>query len=520
MKLNLSVLFVLALGAQASWFGNDKPSYADWDTQQLTAWLKAHDVPLPAAAQPPTHKYLQELVKKNWAETAASASSAYDAASATAGDYYDAAAAKGNDAYGAGQHVFQAAEQQRKAAWESTIEAWDESALRNFLLERGVVEPKGTREELALLAKQKYREYMKTMGSASAYAAQATADIGRKASEQRDWAYSTWTDSQFHDFLVEKGLVKSQQQATRDEMINQFNSWYHSAVDPAYDAWSDSYLNEWLYTHNVSPFSKEVPSRVTLLQRIKLYYYDVTQKVWNTWSDSEMKTWLVEHNIVKSDATVAREKLEKLIADNYLAAHDTMWDAWRDTDIRGWLVEHNIVSQQTADSMTREELVKKISKNYDDATGRAEDYLVWPDARLRAYLREQGVGEDALPTSRPGLLQEARIRWVQTEHAADALYGRILGLLGNGKHVAEEKLRQVFEILTGGAEWTKAKGQENVDWSKAKAGEARASAKGAASQASGYAGQKAGDAKDAARGAGKSGAGKVEDAARNVKNEL
>lgn len=177
MKLNLTLLFVLALGAQASWFGNEKPAYEGWDTEQLTAWLKARDVPLPAAAQPPTHKYLQELVKKNWAEYAATASSAYDSAASTAGDYYDSAAAKGNDAYASGQHVFQAAEEQRKAAWESTIDAWDESALRNFLLERGVVEPKGTREQLSLLAKQKYREYMKSLGSASAYAAQATADV-------------------------------------------------------------------------------------------------------------------------------------------------------------------------------------------------------------------------------------------------------------------------------------------------------------------------------------------------------
>ena len=62
-------------------------------------------------------------------------------------------------------------------------------------------------------------------------------------------------------------------------MIAKFNSWYHSAVDPAYEAWSDSYLNEWLWTHNVSPFSEKAPPRITLLERIKLYYYDVTQRV-------------------------------------------------------------------------------------------------------------------------------------------------------------------------------------------------------------------------------------------------
>ena len=62
-------------------------------------------------------------------------------------------------------------------------------------------------------------------------------------------------------------------------MIAKFNSWYHSAVDPAYEAWSDSYLNEWLWTHNLSPLSEKAPPRITLLERIKLYYYDVTQRV-------------------------------------------------------------------------------------------------------------------------------------------------------------------------------------------------------------------------------------------------
>ena len=78
------------------------------------------------------------------------------------------------------------------------------------------------------------------------------------------------------------------------------------------------------------------------------------------------------------------------------------------------------------------------------------------------------------------------------------MYKRIIALLCGSRHIAEEKLRQVFEILTGGAEWTKQKGAENVDWSKQKAGEA-----------GGY-----------ARGTAKDAAGKVEDAAGKVKSEL
>lgn len=48
-----------------------------------------------------------------------------------------------------------------------------------------------------------------------------------------------------------------------------------------------------------------------------------------------------------------------------------------------------------------------INAKYSEANARTAAYLTWPDARLRAYLRNQGISEDALPTSRPGLLRKS-----------------------------------------------------------------------------------------------------------------
>jgi hypothetical protein len=45
--------------------------------------------------------------------------------------------------------------------------------------------------------------------------------------------------------------------------------------------------------------------------------------------------------------------------------------------------------------------------------------------------------------------EETRIRWVQTQHASDALYQRIMHTLSEGRHIAEEKLNQILAILTG-----------------------------------------------------------------------
>lgn len=54
-------------------------------------------------------------------------------------------------------------------------------------------------------------------------------------------------------------------------------------------------------------------------------------------------------------------------------------------------------------------MVKLINQKYNEANARSSAYLTWPDARLRAFLRNHGLSENALPTSRPGLLREYRI---------------------------------------------------------------------------------------------------------------
>ncbi|KAJ3911993.1 hypothetical protein F5877DRAFT_85302 [Lentinula edodes] len=42
---------------------------------------------------------------------------------------------------------------------DSTFDAWDESRLREWLLEEGIVAPKGPREEIVLVAKRRWRDW-------------------------------------------------------------------------------------------------------------------------------------------------------------------------------------------------------------------------------------------------------------------------------------------------------------------------------------------------------------------------
>ncbi|THH16226.1 hypothetical protein EW146_g4375 [Bondarzewia mesenterica] len=475
--MNLSLLLLFVLGAQASWFGSDTPAYQTWDTAQLTTWLKEHNIPVPSGAS--TQQQLLDAVKSNWA----------------AAQQYRA------DQYYAAQQSFQNLK-------DSAFDTWDESTLRQFLLDHGVVAPSGPREELVQLAKQKYREYQRTASSLSYQAstgifgwpsyhasqsissviAQATAEVGRKLDESKDYVYSTWDENQLRSFLEERGLLKTRQQASRPEMLQMVHGYYVKVADPVYEAWSDSYIHDWLVEHQIYPYTSTVPPRDTLIERMRQYYYNITQKVWNTWTDFQLKQWLVDHGIVKSEAQINRDKLEKLVADNYAHAEDTVWGAWRDSDIREWLVENNHVkSREKADKMTRKELVTLINSKYNDASARTAAYLAWPDARLRAFLREHGLSEEALPTSRPGLLQEARIRYTQASTRSEAVFQRICDLLNSGIEIAEEKLHAVLDILTGLGERAMESAAENKEWVAEKVHLAKGSAESASAEATGKA---------------------------------
>ncbi|KAJ7241245.1 hypothetical protein C8J57DRAFT_1369465 [Mycena rebaudengoi] len=425
MRPSIILLLSLSLtGAHASWFGSDTPQYNEWSAPELRKWLAERNIKVPETY---SQEQLKDIVKSNW-----------DSASAWTYDQYTNAQKSFADLR------------------EASFDAWDESRLREFLLEQGVVAPKGPREQLVLLAKNKYASYTDAASrfsaqastavygdsthqaskSISSVAAQATREAARQLDDAKDYVYSTWETNQLRSYLEEKGaLAKDAAEKKRAELLVLMRDTYAKATTPVWEAWSESYIREWLIAHDAKMAS---------------YYYDVNEKVFSTWSDSDLKAWLVTHGIVKSEAQVQREKLVKLMEDNYSNAQDTIWGAWSDSQMREWLIKHG----EKKVSANRDELVKLMQAKYHDATTTTAPYLAWQDARLRAYLRQHGMDDSALPTSRPGLLQETRIRWVQ----ATTTFERIREIVNSNVEAAEEKLRRVVEIVMGEGDKAKAEG--------------------------------------------------------------
>ncbi|KAF8192653.1 hypothetical protein K438DRAFT_1674869 [Mycena galopus ATCC 62051] len=447
MRPTVIFLLALSLGASASWFGSDTPQYNEWSSAELKKWLKDHNINVPETY---SQAQLKDLVQHNWNDASAWTSEQYASAQKSFADLR-----------------------------ESTFDAWDESRLREFLLEQGVVSPSGPREQLVLLAKSKYAAYTNAASSFSAqastavygdsthqmtksissYAAQATREAARQLDDSKDYVYSTWEDNRLRTYLVEKGtLAKDVADKKRSDLLALMRDVYARVTTPVYEAWSDSYMREWLIAHDVYPADAPPPTTDILKAKMAQYYYDVNDSVWSTWSDSDIKAWLVSHGVVKSDAQIQRDKLVKLLEDNYVNAQDTLWAAWSDSQMRDWLVEHG---EKTVPAK-RDELVKLMQKKYNDAAGVSASYLTWPDARLRAYLRNNGLDESALPTSRPGLLQETRIRWVQTQ----TTFEKIREYVNSGVEATEETLSRLMEMIMGEGE--KAKGEAKKDAKKVK----------------------------------------------------
>jgi hypothetical protein len=141
-------------------------------------------------------------------------------------------------------------------------------------------------------------------------------------------------------WLEEHGIIKSKQKMKRDELFVKMKQHYLSAVDPVWKAWSDSYIREWLIAHNI--ITPPATPREKLLAQMEKYYYDSNDYVWSHWTDSDLRQYLIDHKVIKSDAQLKREKMEKLVQDNWSATSDAFWSSWTESEVRAWLVEHGV----------------------------------------------------------------------------------------------------------------------------------------------------------------------------------
>lgn len=226
----------------SSWFSGE-PVYAKWSHAELRTWLEHHNIKVPPSFDKP---HLYDLVDANWH------SPPYPVAA-----YAEAGRQWSLDQYTRAQRAFQHVK-------DDSFDSWDESRLRTFLLEQGVVAPSGPREQLLLLAKDKHRAYtdaaalyssIASASASSAYGcatdaaqridsavAQATYEVARGFDDTRDYVYSAWDDSRLRNWLEEHGVVEAKSASNKDELTRLANDYYRKAAAGVWESWSDSYI--------------------------------------------------------------------------------------------------------------------------------------------------------------------------------------------------------------------------------------------------------------------------------------
>ena len=116
---------------------------------------------------------------------------------------------------------------------------------------------------------------------------------------------------------------------------------YYSLRDTAYQAWDDNMIRNWLEKKGLIKTPMEA-NRDDLLTTMKSYYYTANDRLWDTWSDAQARTYLVKNQVVsQADAAgLKRDKLEKLLEENWHKLPDNVNAAWKDSEMQDWLVQH------------------------------------------------------------------------------------------------------------------------------------------------------------------------------------
>ena len=238
-------ILLASLAHTSSWFSS-QPVYAQWTHAELRTWLEHHNIKIPASFDKP---HLYDLVDANWHSTPSPLTHVETGRQWSLHQY--------NRAQRAFEHIK-----------DDSFDKWDESNLRAFLLEQGVVAPSGPREQLVLLVKNKYRAYndaaalyasLASASASSAYVgatdaahstsrcfssavAQATHEVTRAFDDTKDYIYSTWDDHSLRNWLEDHGIVEAKNANTKDELSRLATDYHRNTTSAVWESWSDSYI--------------------------------------------------------------------------------------------------------------------------------------------------------------------------------------------------------------------------------------------------------------------------------------
>jgi len=464
-------LFLAGLAVDATvastWFS--KAVYNKWHETELERWLSDHNIPYPAAAD---RKDLEILVKDNWQSKIASPYSEWNTEQLTSYlklkgiQTKEAAEESSKDGLLAKVKAnWYEAEDKAEDAWSSVKEwifdSWSDSQLKTFADKHGIPVPQPKKRDTVL---QTLRSNYETIAK----------KVGETASYPGNWLYESWSESDLKEWLDVHG-IPAPQPTSRDKLVASVrrNSRIASlkaqeavasasssaaaaaetASEKLLESWSDSQIKEWADKNGIrvpqgskrnellaiarkhraqltgdtlassasSAFGAATSAAGNQYAKATDSAQLIAEEAFNsaiaTWSDSRLKAYLDARGVPVPQSGKKDEILAAVRLNMHKAATGySAWtfDTWTYDNLKAYLLANGDAAAKKAANKaegTRDDLVKAAHIAYASASktggtvfASATSYLAkqtdaakdatfetWSDSELKSYLDSYGV---------------------------------------------------------------------------------------------------------------------------------
>jgi len=466
LKTVISVALAADAAIASSWF--TKAAYNKWHETELERWLSDNNIPYPT---PSDRRDLQKLVEKNWNGYVVAPYQNWDTNELTAYlklkglETKDTAKQNKDSLISQVQSAWYETEDKAQSAYSNVrdwiLDTWTDSQLKAFCDHHNIPVPQPRkRDTLLQKARGGYDSIAEKAGEAYAYPG--------------NWLYETWTDSDFKEWLDTHGFP-APQPTTRDKMIaqvrrnshlaylkmqdqlasatNSARAVYQTLTNTIIDTWSESDLKNFCDKNGINvPQGTKINELRALVRKHRAEIMGDTvsgtavsafgaatskagneyakatdgasrasQEAFNsavdTWSESRLKSYLDARGVPVPHASKTDE-LRALVRKNAHKAA-TGWSAWTFDDLsydnlKAYLTNSGDTKAQKVAKKagaTRDEMVKAANSAYSSASkaggsqfASATSYLTaatqaakdnvfdtWSESELKAYLDSYGV---------------------------------------------------------------------------------------------------------------------------------
>ncbi|CAE6526427.1 unnamed protein product [Rhizoctonia solani] len=225
-------------------------------------------------------------------------------------------------------------------------------------------------------------------------------------------------------------------------------------VTPIWSDWKDGDKRAWLAANGIlSPdveLEEEEQGSDGLNKLMENYFFEEDQTIYSTWTESELQMWLISRRLVPREgaSSLDRSGLIDRVASNYLAAEMSSCHGWTPAEAREWLEQNGHAEE--AKTATDKDVFEVMMKYFNKGSDATAEFMVWPDSRLRAFLRARGVKEPKVgKRQRPDLVHMVRVRSKQKPTTVEDLVKQLKNVLNSGADWSEEQLLSSLAILGG-----------------------------------------------------------------------